>query len=228
MKFIMIFFSVILFTLLAALPLQSQGFQFGIGSGLIIHSQPEESRFGAGLRGLCWANWPLTPRSRIQFSAGYRRLAGFQRLNIETQEITSSNEVRRTTVSTSLTALHHVEGELAWLFQPKPESRWTYEFGGYYAYLVGWQGSHYGLAAITESDGRAYGEEITTELDIAKELRPYDFGLRLGVSYRLLDGLSAQLSLHKGLPDLVSGNLFTDASQNHLTGISLGFYARLF
>ena len=204
-----------------------QGFQAGVNAGYLMHLQPETYGLGPGVQAGVWASWPVTPTSRLQLSMGHRRLGGFNRLYLETGISSTPAETRRTVSAIQLTALRYLDAEAGWAFQPSPESPWSCYAGAYYAHLVHWQDFDFSITSI-EKPGRR-GIEITDpNWPVRNELNSGDVGLRLGVSYQLLDGLSAQFHLRKGFSDLVPGALFTDTSKDHLTAFSLGLSARLF
>lgn len=219
--------------LIAALPFWSiiscngQGFQAGVNASYLIHLQPEDGGPGIGVQGGAWASWAINRESRLHLSIGHRRLGGFNRLNLETGISGTPTDSRRTVSAVQLMALHYVDAELGWAFPVSPDSRWSFYAGVYYSLLANWQYYDRTLVSIDES-GRKRAEVSSPNRPVGEELNDRDQGLRLGVSYRLLDGLSAQFQMRKGFSDLVPGSLFTDSPKDRLTAFSLGLSARLF
>ncbi|MCB0548116.1 MAG: hypothetical protein KDD19_11065 [Phaeodactylibacter sp.] len=219
--------------LIAALPFWSiiscngQGFQAGVNASYLIHLQPEDGGPGIGVQGGAWASWAINRESRLRLSIGHRRLGGFNRLNLETGISGTPTDSRRTVSAVQLMALHYVDAELGWAFPVSPDSRWSFYAGVYYSLLANWQYYDRTLVSIDES-GRKRAEVSSPNRPVGEELNDRDQGLRLGVSYRLLDGLSAQFQMRKGFSDLVPGSLFTDSPKDRLTAFSLGLSARLF
>ena len=219
--------------LIAALPFWSiiscngQGFQAGVNASYLIHLQPEDGGPGIGVQGGAWASWAINRESRLHLSIGHRRLGGFNRLNLETGISGTPTDSRRAVSAVQLMALHYVDAELGWAFPVSPDSRWSFYAGVYYSLLANWQYYDRTLVSIDES-GRKRAEVSSPNRPVGEELNDRDQGLRLGVSYRLLDGLSAQFQMRHGFSDLVPGSLFTDSPKDRLTAFSLGLSARLF
>lgn len=229
MKFFRISFC-LFFAGLAGLALYGQDVQAGLSSSYLFHPREGEAVFATGVRGQLWASWPVTPRNRLRASIGYRRLGGFDRLRVQSEETIQADEIYRTTIATWLTSLHHLEGTLAWNFRPKVDSRWSYELGVYYAHLVGWEGASDGATTISDmaQPGEAYNFILLDPpYSIRDELRTTDFGLGLGITRRLFEGLAIRVDLYRGLPDLIRGSFFQDSPHDHLAAISIGFSARL-
>ncbi len=214
------------FSFCSVLTANGQGFQAGISAGYLMHLQPEPDGPGAGVQAAAWGSWALSPQSQLQFSVGHRRLGGFKRLSLNTEEVITSTETRRTVSAIQLSALHFVDAELGWATQFKPESSWSYYAAAYYARLVDWQDFGRGITSIEES-GRRFGEGSDPNWPVRDELRSNDFGLCLGVSFQMLEGLSAQLRIRRGFTDLVPGARFTDSPKDHLAAFSFGLSARL-
>lgn len=204
-----------------------QGFRAGVNAGYLMHLQPETGGPGVGVEVGAWGSWALTAHGQLQFSVGHRRLGGFSRLHLETRVSGTVTDIRRTVSAIQLTALHFLDAELGWAMPFNAESPWSYYAGAYYARLVDWQDFDRTITSIEES-GRRFGEVSDPNWPVRDELRSDDFGLRLGISYQILEGLSGRLDIRRGLTDLVPGARFTDSPKDHLTAFSIGLSARLF